>query len=349
MTALKPITIVGGGVAGLSLGIALRRRNVPVTVWEAGHFPRHRVCGEFISGRGQETLNELGLGPSLLNAGARQATTVAFCAGRVKGRIRALPQPALCLSRYNMDAVLARCFVDLGGELREQSRWRERCDQEGVVQATGRHAVAAVAGNRWFGFKAHARNVSLRAHLEMHLERDGYVGLCRLNDTTANVCGLFRRRMEDSTAPSADWESALRGAPGTFLNDCMAGAVFDKRSVCAVAGLSLLPVKAGGRAECALGDALTMIPPITGNGMSMALEAAAMAVDFIAAYSQGEMAWAESKAAVARKVDERFARRLAWARLLQELAFRPVLRAISLCSLFSSETLWRWAFQRTRS
>ena len=59
--AAKPITIVGGGLAGLTLGIGLRRRGVPVTVWEAGHYPRHRVCGEFISGRGQETLSRLGL------------------------------------------------------------------------------------------------------------------------------------------------------------------------------------------------------------------------------------------------------------------------------------------------
>ena len=49
------LTIVGGGLAGLTLGIGLRQRGVPVTVYEAGRYPRHRVCGEFISGRGQKT------------------------------------------------------------------------------------------------------------------------------------------------------------------------------------------------------------------------------------------------------------------------------------------------------
>ena len=45
----QPVTIIGGGLAGLTLGIGLRQRNVPVTIREAGQYPRHRVCGEFIS------------------------------------------------------------------------------------------------------------------------------------------------------------------------------------------------------------------------------------------------------------------------------------------------------------
>src|SRR6185295_4061959 len=112
----KIVTIVGGGLAGLTLGIGLRQRGVPVTVWEAGRYPRHRVCGEFISGQGQETLARLGLRELLVQAGARPARTAAFSAPKVESPPRQLPQPALCLSRYTMDALLADEFQKLGGE-----------------------------------------------------------------------------------------------------------------------------------------------------------------------------------------------------------------------------------------
>jgi len=55
MSGGRSVEVVGGGLAGLSLGLALRRRGVPVTVWEAGHYPRHRVCGEFITGLDRAT------------------------------------------------------------------------------------------------------------------------------------------------------------------------------------------------------------------------------------------------------------------------------------------------------
>src|SRR5689334_22269435 len=106
----RQMTIVGGGLAGLTLGIGLRREGVPVTLWEAGHYPRHRVCGEFISGHGQDALARLGLIGTLERAGAIPARTVRFCSARFAGARRQLPRNALCLPRDRMDAALANLF-----------------------------------------------------------------------------------------------------------------------------------------------------------------------------------------------------------------------------------------------
>src|SRR5262245_11928404 len=108
MPSFKPITIAGGGLAGLTLGIGFRRHEVPVTIFEAGGYPRHRVCGEFINGRGLEVLNQLALRPLLEDAGAVPAVTARFISGSNCSPTRRLAAPALCLSRYSLDALLAR-------------------------------------------------------------------------------------------------------------------------------------------------------------------------------------------------------------------------------------------------
>ena len=43
------VAIIGGGIAGLALSIDLKKRGNSVVVIEKGSYPRHKVCGEYIS------------------------------------------------------------------------------------------------------------------------------------------------------------------------------------------------------------------------------------------------------------------------------------------------------------
>jgi menaquinone-9 beta-reductase len=346
MRGAKPITIIGGGLAGLTLGIGLRRQGLPVTVWEAGHYPRHRVCGEFISGRGQAVLARFGLWDAFLEAGAGMARSAAFYLGDASSPVRPMQPPALCLSRFTMDASLAAQFRQAGGELREAARWQADFG-EGTVRASGRRVQPVERGWRWLGLKVHARNVTLAADLEMHGLPQGHVGLCRLPAGEVNVCGLFRRSAaaQDRRAAHPDM---LRGGPGTSLWPRLENAEFVESSFCAVAGLPLRPARATGQTECCIGDALTMIPPVTGNGMSMAFEAAELALGPLAAYSRGELGWSEAQATVARDCDRAFARRLAWAQLLQWLMFTPPMRKSLGRMVLGSDWVWRLLLTRTR-
>jgi menaquinone-9 beta-reductase len=347
MATLKPITIVGGGLAGLTLGIGLRQQGIPVLIHEAGHFPRHRVCGEFISGRGQDVLERLGLREPFIQAGAVLARTGAFFVGDRGSGARSLPASALCLSRFTMDALLAEHFRKEGGELCENQRWQQTDCGEGVVRASGRRLLPPASGWRWFGLKVHARKVALAADLEMHGAHNGYVGFCRLRGGEVNVCGLFRRRAAGGET-ALPWRELLQGQPGTVLRQRMAGAELDEASYCAVAGLSLRPRGAAAQSECCVGDALTMIPPVTGNGMSMAFEAAELASQPLAAYSRGEISWKQGRETIAHACDAAFAQRLSWARWLQWMMFAPVLRTGLGSVALNSKLLWRAMFARTR-
>ena len=347
MSAPKPIKIIGGGLAGFALGIALRRREIPVTIQEAGRYPRHRVCGEFISGRGQGTLARLGLRELFDQAGAVSAQTVAFHSATKSSPTHRLPSPAICLSRFLLDAALAKSFRDLGGELCEGQRASTENLGEGCVRATGRRARAVEHGARWFGLKIHARNVALTADLEMHFSPRGYVGLCKINGGEVNICGLFRKGAgEDGEARNG--RELLHGQPGSPLNQRLAEVQFDDNSLCAVAGLSLQPQPASARAEICVGDAITMIPPGTGNGMSMAFESAELAIAPLAAWSRGESSWVEARQKIARDCDTLFARRLAWAKWLQRLVLTPGLQNPLLAIATRSDWFCRIAFEQTR-
>jgi menaquinone-9 beta-reductase len=348
MPALKPVTVVGGGLAGLTLGIGLRQRQIPVTVWEAGGYPRHRVCGEFISGRGQAVLSRLGLRALFIEAGATTAPDAVFFEGKRASPKRVVDPPALCLSRFTMDTLLADELRTLGGELREHTRWRGADTDEGVVRASGRRTEPVVGGCRWFGLKAHARGARLAASLEMHALEDGYVGLCRLPGEKVNVCGLFRRRAKRGGSGVPSWRSLLSGPAGSALYERLAGAEFDGDSFCSVAGLTFRPGRASEHDGCCIGDALTMIPPVTGNGMSMALEASEIAIEPMAAWSRGELNWNRARRAVATGCDRTFARRLAWARWVQWLMFTPLTRGRLGTLALRSNWLWQLMFSRTR-
>lgn len=340
------ITIAGGGLAGLALGIGLRQRGVPVTVWEAGRYPRHRVCGEFISGRGQSSLARLGLLDAVQRAGSRSATSAAFFSGRALVPASALPQPALCVSRFVLDELLAHEFQRLGGDLRAGERWVGGFGR-GIVRASGRRAEPVVHGWRLFGLKVHARDVQMAADLELHFVPNGYVGLCRLADGQVNVCGMFR---SETTVPglAQHWRDWLGGPRDTVLHARLAGATFDAGSFCFVSALSLRPGTAATPEECCVGDALTMIPPLTGNGMSMAFESAELAIEPLTQFSQGGLPWAEARNEIAGACDIRFTRRLRWAAWLQGLLFRPQARSVMFFVAARSNGFWRGMFNRTR-
>jgi 2-polyprenyl-6-methoxyphenol hydroxylase-like FAD-dependent oxidoreductase len=346
MAEAKSITIVGGGLAGLTLGIGLRQRGVQATICEAGNYPRHRVCGEFINGRGQATLDRLGLREMIDRAGAVSARTTAFFSATQSTAPRPLPSPAICLSRFTLDAALAKKFRELGGELREGDRFAGDFG-EGIVRATGRRVQTEAGGSRWFGLKIHARNVPLAADLEMHVSPRGYVGLCKINDGEVNVCGLFRKDAGQNGEVKNRHE-LLRGQPDSPLRQRLAHAEFDESSFCAVAGLSLQPQPAAIRAEICVGDAITMIPPITGNGMSMAFESAELGVAPLVAWSQGESSWHEARKKIARDCDAAFARRLAWAKWLQRIILTHALQNPLVALAARSDCIWRLAFERTR-
>ena len=56
---LYDLIIIGGGPAGTSAAIFAARLGASVLLLERGRFPRHKVCGEFVSAESLSLLRDL--------------------------------------------------------------------------------------------------------------------------------------------------------------------------------------------------------------------------------------------------------------------------------------------------
>lgn len=314
---MKPILIAGGGLSGLSLGIALREQGVPVDIYEAATFPRHRVCGEFISGVSDETLELLGIREFLEDAESLVST--AWYDQRSQIFSAPLPRAARGISRYRLDHRLANHFKKMGGEFREGERLSlEGLNQEGVVHATGR---AVEKGSGWLGLKAHWLDFELEADLEMHLGDAGYVGLSRVEDGRVNVAGLFQRRREVKAKGSEALLAYTKACGLGELESRMREGSLDPPSCVGVSsfgfGLKDRPDSEGFR----IGDQRAIIPPFTGNGMSMALQSAGLALPRLLDFASGLATWKESAGVYESESGKYFNQRLRAARWMHPFIF----------------------------
>jgi len=337
--ARHPITIVGGGLSGLSLGVALRNAGVPTEIIEAGEYPRHRVCGEFITGLVTETIEKLGIGPALADATSHRKVTW-HLRDRAIG-CQVLPSPARAVSRYALDARLAEMFVARGGRLTTHTRFKPKADEPGTVQTSGRRSCGV---SPWLGLKLHASNLATTDDLEFFLGDGAYVGLSTIEDGWTNLCGLFRRRPELQFERDDALSTYLCASGLAPLAERLKSANIRLGSRCAVAGIvcdSHVTEESGVR----LGDACAMIPPFTGNGMAMAFTSAALALDPLVAWSRGDCSWVDTARCIRESLRGEFRVRLASASFLHHFllngTLQPCLGVSMRSGLLPLTTLYR--------
>lgn len=261
------VRVIGAGPAGTAAAISALRHGAAVDLYEKSRFPRHKVCGEFLSPQAAQLLEGLGLPWTTFQPAPIRR--LQLCFGRRRS-VSYLPETAFGLSRYVLDSQLLNHALKGGVTLHRETGV---VGDGPTVIATGRY-TAAPKGKRLFGFKVHFAGPSSDI-MELYFHAyDSYIGVNAIEGGLTNVCGLAP---EDSlSAYGFEIDAYLESIP--VLRDRLSG--YRRQWSWIRTGplvFKMRPENGTKFGEYYAGDSLSFVDPFTGSGMLTALCTGALA------------------------------------------------------------------------
>jgi menaquinone-9 beta-reductase len=309
--------VIGGGPAGAATAWAMASQGLDVVVIDKATFPRDKPCAEYLSPQASRILSAMGVLDAVELAGAAQLAGMRVRSpdgGIIHGEFAArhgfsgFRDRGLALRRRHLDPILLQAARAAGASVREgatldslimvgESVVGARLKVCGeiheiraplVVGADGLRSTVArqlnlMARTPWprrVAFVAHYRGVSgIGAYGEMHVERDGYVGLADVGHGETNVAlvvpkALARDARGDAAGFMTRWldrhaQLAPRFAGATRAGDVRATGPFASHARRGFAPGAAL-----------VGDAADFFDPFTGEGIYAALRGGELLGEF---------------------------------------------------------------------
>lgn len=363
------VLIIGGGIAGLAAATLFARAGFSVAVFEKEDYPRHKVCGEYISRESVPFLKSIGLDVEELPQIDRFLLTTT--GGKTLSAH--LPLGGFGLSRYAFDAALAECaqkagavlftktkvesIADLGAEgfeIRTSNgvfsgklalgSWGKKSNLDVQMQRSFLRKSDPVLDG-WVGIKHHIRYDGHAADLiALHHFGGGYCGISRVEENRLCLCYLVRGsrlREAGNSIPKLE-ETVLSRNP--FLKAIWREAEFLYPKPLAISGISFQKRSPVINGVLCLGDSAGLIPPLSGNGMSMALHSAKIALTHGSAFLQGQKGREALKRDFSHDWNRQFQRRMWMGRLLQgrfgsEALLRPTISLLNTIPFLKSAVI----------
>ena len=203
------IIIIGGGLAGLVSAIHLSKAGLTVTLIEKNEYPKHKVCGEYISNEVLPYLQHLGADP--LTTGAKKINRFLLSTTRGKTIETTLPLGGFGVSRYTLDhfllqkAVANNCTViqDTVSDVHFANDIFKVTTKDGnelnakmVIGAFGKRSNMDVKLERGFinnrspfmAVKAHYKGDFPEDLVALHNFAGGYCGVSQVENGNLNIC-----------------------------------------------------------------------------------------------------------------------------------------------------------------
>lgn len=336
------VIVIGGGLAGLTTALHLSQNGVEVCLIEKKHYPRHKVCGEYVGNEVLPYLNSLQINP--FQFGAKKVESFQITDKKGKNIETKLPLGGFGISRYTFDNVLYEAIKDKVHVVFE-TVVDVSCDNEkGVVQTQNKKTfqapiVVGAFGKRsnldtflkrkfiqkkspWLAVKNHFEYDFPEDTVALHNFHGGYCGLSKTETDVVNACYLTTFSSFKKWGNVADFQTNVL-SENPYLNTFYkhAAPIFDKPLT--ISQISFDRKKPVENHIFMIGDSAGLIHPLCGNGMAMAIMSAKLFSDLYLKMKTDGMDRAQLENKYTTVWNNEFASRLKAGRYIQKALIHP--------------------------
>jgi len=351
--------VIGGGIAGCSLAKQLADLGWHTVLLDRQTFPRHKTCGEFLSPESQEMLSKLGL-DAVMESLEPQKISKARLIFAEGGTVEVpLPGTAWGISRYKLDAALHEAVVQAGASVRtgmsvisikqHESGYEVKIKQRGEVEVIQARTVYAAWGSHrhssmfdepynvdsskpsYVGIKSHYTGIDPELVTELYFVKGGYVGISPVENGYSNVAALLDKEVVKGvgTSVTAIFEAVSRDNPQLVQRMKHAVPIAGTQTSIAPVHLSSHPL--AWHVIPHLGDAAVVIPPLCGDGMSIALRSSFICCMLADRYLRGDISLSRWQEEYTQAMEQEFSGLIRRGRYAHRLCSMP-----SITRLFPS-------------
>ena len=303
------VIIIGGGLAGLCNAIHLSKFGKKVLLIEKNEYPKHKVCGEYISNEVLPYLAFLDINP--FDFGAVKIENFKLSTTKNSVISAKLPLGGFGISRYKLDFILSEKAKENGVVILQDSvlnvdfqnniftvetKENNLFLSEICIGAFGKRSLLDVKMERNFikkkspylGVKIHVKGDFPENLVALHNFKGGYCGVSKVENNAINLCYITSFSSFKKHKNIDDFQENVV-FKNTFLKEIFQKSKPIWEQPISISQISFETKKPVENHMIMCGDSAGMIHPLCGNGMSMAIQSAQIAATLILDYLKGEI------------------------------------------------------------
>ena len=300
----KEVLILGGGLAGLTAAIHLSKLGLQVTVIEKNGYPKHKVCGEYISNEVLPYFEWLGI--DILKINPTSITKLQFSTQNGTTITTELPLGGFGISRYALDFHLYNKAIANGCVFLQETVENVIFDNDEftittsigtilkskiVIGAFGKRSAIDVKLNRnfilkkshWLAVKAHYTGEFPNDLVGLHNFNGGYCGVSKVENNAINICYITNYETYKLYKNNEEFQKLV------LSENRHLKILFEKSTLIFEKPLTIGQISFDKKETVEnhilmVGDTAGLIHPLCGNGMAMAIHSAKIASELVINY-----------------------------------------------------------------